>query len=218
MVRVGTVALAALVALAAALASCGSSTAHSTTVPPPPRHPPACGPAHASTLAFSAQARVYARRGVVYGCSVRGGRSFRLGTQTVVRHEHLAGAYAVAGRIVAYGSVAFGVDTGGTNILVERLSDGALLGSFSATSRNFAEGFSSVGSLVVTSDGAVAWIGKATGIGATRPIIEVLEADPSVSAGKVLDSGSAIDFGSLRLDGSTLSWRHGGATRRATLG
>jgi hypothetical protein len=33
----------------------------------------------------------------------------------------------------------------------------------------------------------------------------------------VLDSGAGIDPRSLKLHGSTLTWRHDGATRRATL-
>jgi hypothetical protein len=214
MVRLGRV---TLIALVAALASCGSSAARPSTVAPPPRHPPACGPAQASTLAFSAQARVYERSGVVYGCSVPSGRSFPLGTQAFVRHRHLAGIYAVGGTFVAYAEVSFGVDNSITSVLVRRLSDGALLGSYPATNTVFAEGFSSVGSLVVASRGAAAWIGQATAIGRSGPAIEVLAASPSAANTRSLDSGSTIAPKSLRLQGATLSWRHGGSTRHATL-
>ena len=59
-------------------------------------------------------------------------------------------------------------------------------------------------------------------VGRARLLVPI--GDPSAlarvrpdSRGTVLDSGGAIAPGSLRLRGSTLTWRHGGATREATL-
>jgi hypothetical protein len=159
---------------------------------------------------------VYLAGETVYGCSLPARRSFRLGTRVIFSHSHLDHV-AVAGRMVAYGLTAFGVDTGRTNVLVRRLSDGRLLASFSATDLGFVESFSTVGSIVVKSDGAVAWIGHTSSIVGRGRGTEVFEATVSASSPTRLDSGNAIDPASLRLDGSTLTWRHGGAARHATL-
>jgi hypothetical protein len=200
------------------LGACGSSAATTTTPVGPPPKPPDCGPAHARTVANSAQARVYTVGGSAYGCALPAGRRFRLGSTLGFPQSrtHL-GLVSVAGRIVAYAVTAFGVDTSGTNVLVRRLTDGALLGSYPATTEPFAESFSSVGSIAVKSDGAVAWIGRVSAIGRNQPAIQVFEAPVSARQGKQLDSGGGIALGSLRLQGSTLSWRHGSATRHATL-
>jgi hypothetical protein len=124
---------------------------------------------------------------------------------------------AVAGRMVAYGVTAFGVDTGETNVLVRRLSDGKLLASFPATDLAFVESFSAIGSIVVKSDGAVAWISTLSSIVRRGRATEVFEATVSASSPKRLDSGNKIDPTSLQLHGSTLTWRDGGAVRHATL-
>jgi hypothetical protein len=64
-------------------------------------------------------------------------------------------------------------------------------------------------------DGGVAWIGTASSIVGRRKLIEVHKADPTGAA--LLDSGSAVDRGSLRLHGSKLTWRRGGRVRSTTL-
>lgn len=206
-----------IVALLAFLASCGSSSATST-----PAHPTTvggggtCGPVKATTLASSAQARVYSLNQTVFGCSVAQGRSFRLGHATRSIRESRVGPVAVAGDLAAYAVTRFGVDTVMADVVVRRLTDGALLRDRSATSRVGPESFQSVGSVVLKADGAVAWIGSQTSIiGRGRGIIQVHAASGSSDA--VLDSGAGIDPSSLRVNGSTLTWRHGGLTRHATL-
>jgi hypothetical protein len=169
-------------------------------------------------LAFSAVARAYSVGGVVYGCSVPGHHRFRLGNAStgLFPRTHIDGV-AVGGRVAAYGQATMGVDTRPVEVIVRRLSDGVQLGTFPATNAVFAESFQSIGSIVVRGDGAVAWIGELNSIGARHPTIQVLKARPSDTRGTVLDSGTAIDPASMRLDGSTLTWRHGGATRHAPL-
>jgi hypothetical protein len=199
------------------LAACGSSaTGTTTSASGPPARPPACGPQQARTLAFSGEARAYVLTGTVYGCSVPAHRRFRLGSVGLFRRTRIDHV-AVGGRIAAYGLASMGVDTRPVEVIVRRLTDGMQLGSFSATNAEFAESFQSIGSIVVRGDGAVAWIGQLDSIGARRTTIQVLEAHPSDSRGTVLDSGTAITPDSLRLHGSSLTWRHGGATRHATL-
>jgi hypothetical protein len=72
-----------------------------------------------------------------------------------------------------------------------------------------------VSSIVVNSAGHVAWIGSSRSILAHRRVVEVLE-----QAGhglRVLDSDRSIAPGSLRLQGTTLSWKQDGASRTVTL-
>ena len=122
----------------------------------------------------------------------------------------------VTGELSAYALQRCGVDTGATLVIVRRLSDGKQLRSFAATSTGLPEGFQSVRSLALKSDGAVAWIGLVSSVVGRRRVIEVHKADANRAA-VTLDSGPAVDPGSLRLHGSRLSWTHGTATRSATL-
>lgn len=206
--------------LAIAIAACGSSSASPQAVPssPAPRSSPAqCGPPSAHTLAASHLARVYALSGGVYGCSLGGHRSFRLGNEARSIREGRVGPLAVAGRDVAYGLTRYGVDTLSATVIVERLSDGKQLHNSSATTKPLGpEFFQSIESIVVRSDGAVAWVANAGSIISGRPAeVEVTRAD---SRGQLLlDTGAGIDPRSLRLHNSTVIWRHGSATRSATL-
>jgi hypothetical protein len=199
-----------IVTLLVLVAACGTSSANSGA---PTR---TCGPARATTLAASGQARVYRVGSGIYGCAVADRRSFRLGNAAHTLRESRVGPVAVAGDVAAYALTAFGIDTVRAQVVVRRLTDGAQLAGFPATSTVGVESFQSVGSVVVKSDGAAAWIGQETSIIARgRELIEVHTAAGAHES--VLDSGVAIVPESLRLRGSTLSWQHGGATRRATL-
>lgn len=165
---------------------------------------------------MSDRARVYQAGNAVYGCAAPGGRSLRLGNATRTIDEMRAGPVAVAGVLAAYGLTSFGVDTIRAEVVVRRLTDGRQLQTFAATKATGAESFQSVGSVVVKPDGSVAWIAHVSSIGARAQATEVhsaLAGGPDV----VLASGSGIDLYSLRLRGSTLSWREDGLTRRATL-
>ncbi len=124
---------------------------------------------------------------------------------------------ALASATAAYGLERCGIDTGYTQVLVRGLDNGAQLSSFASTVKPLpAEAYSMVESLVVKRDGAVAWIASAASIvGHGQPDIEVHSGRGSNA--QLLDSGPTIDAGSLRLHGSRLTWRHGGATRSAVL-
>ena len=122
----------------------------------------------------------------------------------------------VAGELAAYGLERCGVDAGFSNVVVRRLTDGAQLRSLPATTKPLGpESYHSVGSLVLKSDGAVAWIGVGSSILRRGSYAEVHRADRRGQA--LLDSGAAIDPRSLKLNGSTLSWRHANLTRGSSL-
>jgi hypothetical protein len=175
-----------------------------------------CGPATGQTLAADKAARVYALGNTVYGCALGGMRSYRLGQrQTCIGTSRAGPAVTVAGRLAAYGLSRCGVDTGFTQVLVRRLTDGTQLRAVPATSPPGPESFQSVDSLVLKADGAVAWIGTGRSIVGHGKVIEVRKADRGGAA--LLDSGAAVDSGSLRLRHSKLTWKHGGETRSATL-
>lgn len=127
------------------------------------------------------------------------------------------GPIALAGQDAAYGLASYGVDTVSASVIVRRLSDGEQLRSAPATRKPVGPEFmQSVAAVVVKPDGAVAWIGEGGSVisGRTRDI-EVGRADARGVA--LLDSGTGIDARSLRLQGSSVTWRHSGQTRSASL-
>ncbi len=159
---------------------------------------------------------MYVSTGNVYGCSIHGHASYVLGSAGNCNAAPRVGPAIVVGELSAYGSERCGVDTGTTLVIVRRLADGKQLRSFAATSTGLPEAFQSLRSLVLKPDGAVAWIGLVSSVVGNRHAIEVHEADRNRPA-VMLDSGAAIVPGSLRLRGSRLTWKHGAATRAATL-
>jgi hypothetical protein len=203
----------ALTVLAASLAILGGLL----IARPAPSHAssPPCGPAGAHTLAVDGVARVYALGSSVFGCANGGSRSYKLGQRKTCVGAARVGPVVVSARLAAYALSRCGVDTGFTQVIVERLTDGVQLRALAATSPPGPESFQSVGSLALKSDGAVAWIGTGSSIVGDRKLIEVRKADRD--GVKLLDSGGAIDVASLRLHHSRLSWKHGSATRTATL-
>jgi hypothetical protein len=203
--------VALLAALVALLAACGS-----TAAPVGVEGGGGCGPDRGLTLASSGDARVYGLAGAVFGCSDSPGRSFRLGARYTCLGVARVGPVAVAGRVAAYGLQRCGVDTGRAQVVVRRLTDGRQLVALPAVTEPLGvEAFQRVGAVVVTSGGAVAWIGIGESVISHRSVSEV-----HAFAGRgarLLDSGPAIDAGSLRLSGSTVSWRSSGARRSAKL-
>jgi hypothetical protein len=176
-----------------------------------------CGPSGARTLAAGSHARVYVSHGVVTGCArwPGGGRSERLGVTTSCIGADRVGPVVVAGTLAAFASERCGVDTGNTLVVVRNLRTGKRLSASDAASAPGPESFTSVDSLVARSDGAVAWIAAASSIGNHMTKIEVRRVD--AHGPRLLDSGSAIVRGSLRLHRSRLTWTHGRQLRSSTL-
>jgi len=194
-----------------ALASCGAGgeTARTSSTP-------ACHPADSHTLAADPLARVYALSEVVYGCSERTGRVTRLGRANLCVGSARAGPFALAAALAAYGLETCGVDTGFSQAVIRRLSDGKTLRSEAAiTGPVGPESYAAVRSIVARSSGGFAWIAVASSIIGHGTVVEVHRADKHGAVR--LDSGGTIDPSSLRLHGSTMSWKHGGARRSARL-
>lgn len=194
------------------LAACGSSGAKA---PPTPRAH-SCGPRSAKTIAADPVARVYRSGDTVYGCSSRTGRRTTLGQTSISAKDRTRlGLVRLAGSYAAFASSTFGVDSGGAEVSVVRLSDGRRVRTGQAVDQGLVESVQSVPSLVVRSDGAVAWIGQVRSIIGRGEQLEVHRADRRGAA--LLDRGADIAPRSLRLRGRRLSWRDGSSTRTSTL-
>ena len=143
-------------------------------------------------------------------------RTTKLGTTTVCIAAARVDRVALAGNIVAYGVDRCGVDTGFTSVVVRSLSEGKRLASYAAVNGpGLVESYQTIGSIVVKRDASVAWIGTEHSIIGRGSRTEVDGAQHGKRA--LLDSGVGIVASSLRLRGSTLSWRRASMTRTATL-
>jgi hypothetical protein len=130
--------------------------------------------------------------------------------------EGRVGPVALAGRDAGYGLARYGVDTVSAEVIVRDLADGRQLQALPASTKVFPESLQSVAAIVLKSDGAVAWISQASSIiGRASAVLEVQRADSRGQA--LLASGRSIVARSLRLRGSTLTWRAGSGTLSATL-
>lgn len=144
------------------------------------------------------------------------GRGYLLAANQTRPGQPRVGKVALAGVDAAYSETSFGVDTASTTVTVRRLDSGGTVRSLAAMTQPLGpESFQSIDSLVVKADGSVAWIAVAASIVRHSKQIEVDRADRRGEAR--LDTGRWVAAASLRLSGSTLSWRNGSATRTATL-
>jgi hypothetical protein len=158
---------------------------------------------------------VYASGGNAYGCVVGREGRLRLGAVGFSPGRAHIEAVRLAGPIAAYGLLTSGVDTGLATVNVRRLTTGKQLAHRPATTAIGVEGFQSVDSLVLKSDGAVAWIATATSIGAPKFVRQVQRLDGR--GFRRLDSGPDVAASSLTLHRSRLSWKDGPSIRTATL-
>jgi hypothetical protein len=207
----------ALAICAGALGSFGVPSDHGTaSTTGAPATPNACERQGTHTIAADRKARVFSRRGIVYGCALRTGKQYRLGQLASCIGSDRAGPLALAGELVGYGSERCGIDTGISQVIVRNLADGKQQRAEAAlTGALGPESYVSVGSLVLNADGAVAWIATGGSILARSRTHEVHRADATGRA--VLDLGTPIDPSSLRLHGLRLTWKRGHATRSAEL-
>lgn len=172
-----------------------------------------CAPAGAHVKLSDRRAQVYALGKTMYACDRRTRHTTKLGVTTNCIATSRVDRTALAGDVVAYGIDRCGVDAGFATVTVRRASDGKRLHGFAALSGSGPESFQSVGSLVVERNGSVAWIATLHSI-----ILTSEGGQTEVHAnGRLLEAGPGIKPHSLRLHGSTLTWRDGSTTRTATL-
>jgi hypothetical protein len=207
-----TCTLTAIFALGVALAaptaaSVGTRRASSRT----------CGPAKGQTLLRSRHARVW-RGGyrVTHACLFGVGRQFDLDNGGGTPSSGTgSGAYALAGRFVAYGF--FSPERSRDREIVLDLTTGTVVREVFAGVYNqppiSEEAFLATVRSVLKPDGAVAWSSEDN---STAPrTYEVWRSDRGRTI--MLDDGQTVDPRSLRLRGSTLTWNDGGVVRSASL-
>ena len=132
------------------------------------------------------------------------------------RHTSLA-RFVLAGRVAAYLETQFGVDAGTTKLVVvdvgaRRVLHAIEAGSYVDAGLIFRE---AVIRFVLTSRGSVAWTVTREERG--QAAVSSVWAAPRTGPPALLDSGGAIEAGSLSLSGITLSWTDGGSPRAAPM-
>ncbi|HEY8581562.1 MAG TPA: hypothetical protein VIL49_01395 [Capillimicrobium sp.] len=184
-----------------------------------------CGPATARTEAQSDVARVFreTRHGYAYSCVAdrRGARRIPMWAPSQLSPAGI-GPFAVEGTTAAYGAMADARIDWWARVLVRDLRTGERLRSIRAFSPtpNLAPSLSptpyGVRSVVVWAETlSVAYI--VANPYADDGTFEVWRAEGAADEPTRLDAGDAIAPRSLRLKGTTLRWRNGGAWRTATL-
>jgi hypothetical protein len=169
------------------------------------RHPP-CSVYGSSTAVKTDLARAYYFQGRTFGCLLESGRRRVLGPTPYdfeyggVNHLRLAGPY------VGFDAGHAGRSGSGIVLRVIDLRDGE-------TIREWVQKEATVLDVELTADGALGW-GDVTF--ASPGAYEIRKADREGS-GIVLDIVSRDEASDVRLDGNTLSWRHGGEVRTAEL-
>ena len=195
-----------------------------------------CPPGRSRLITADTQAQVYVRPGgsgphgvyqaeEIFGCAYGGKRSYSLGGPPGFDAEGggESSHYTLAGVILAsenFGLQDFpapGLPERERYVEVENLRSGRLLRKVpTGTSSSNSVGVGPVVTLVVKSDGAVAWIAGNTKEAAEHATsYEVHAVDDT--GNRLLSSGADIDPHSLALGGSTLYWTQGGKPMSAVL-
>jgi hypothetical protein len=166
-----------------------------------------CGPEHSETLAKDRAARVYLQGGNVYGCARAGDHNYRLGSASNSMSEGRAGPVALAGVDVAYGLTYYGVDTISADVIVQSLTNGAVLRRVDSWSGSVApEYFQTVDDIVVKRDGSVAWIATEGSIISSNTTSTEVEKSDKSSSHALLGKSTRIRKHSLRLHRSEVTW------------
>jgi hypothetical protein len=149
----------------------------------------------------------------LYACAIDNGRRFALGQDY---GDLSIEAVRLTDPFVGFATVSCGGLCGTTGIVVLDVRNGSrkTLPRVSSLGPDFR---ATITDLELKATGAVAWIAQ-TARDQTDPNTEVREVWASDSAGqRMLDSGIGIGLESLKLSGSTLSWRKNGSPRSATI-
>jgi hypothetical protein len=131
--------------------------------------------------------------------------------------EPAVGAFRLAGRFLAYESDMCGVDTSQSTVNVLDMRRRRHVFTAPAVGPPAVpEGVQSLLALKVRSDGALAWVGTQRSLAGGRATRELWVADSHHRKTK-FDAGGAIDPASLRLTSSSVSWRNGSTSHKASL-
>lgn len=183
-----------------------------------------CVPDGARVLARGAALRIYETRSrsaaqprSVLACIAGHSGHMTLLAPTRLNLHISLGRFELAGRVVAYLATQFGIDSGTTKLVVVDVGARRVLRSIEAGSYVDAGLIlrEAVIRYLVTSRGSVAW--TVAREDHRQPPLESVWAAPREGPAALLDSGPAIDAGSLALSGATLSWTDAGGQRTAPM-
>jgi len=231
--RVGLLILVAQLALAAWVTQAAAARRDTKTA-----SSPRCVPARVLVVAADSRAALYLAPEdpeypeflSVYGCSYKTKRSHRLGeAPSTAGGPGAAGGVRLEtldGTMAAYSTGSCRPGTAGSVVVVRDLSSGAVVHCIPSGTPAHPEPprtedgltFSQVGigpveSLLVKSDGAVAWIAQDDFVGHSSYQVHALDKTGS----RVLAEGPEVEPHSLALAGSTLYWTQGGVPHSARL-
>jgi hypothetical protein len=199
------------------LATCGAVSPASGATPA------GCAPPRARVLARSAAVRVYETRppageprAVIACLAGHRGHMTLLAATRLNLHTSLA-RFELAGHVAAYLETQLGVDSASTKLVAVDVGTRRVLHAIEAGS--YIDGGlifdEAVIRFLVTSGGSIAW--SVTREDHRETVVESVWAAPREGAPALLDSGPAIDAGSLSLAGTTLSWTDAGSERTAPM-
>jgi hypothetical protein len=181
-----------------------------------------CASAGSTTVYKSAEGRIFKKRGHYYSCSYREGKKFRL-VESGFRGEDRYGPFRVRSRYAAYTyrPSCGACESNGAYVLVQDLRTGhhrTFVSAMGGGAVGPPDGIAQrVTDLVLKSNGSVAWIVVQTDNRTSPATTRVQVRARDSNGGRRLDESLAIDRDSLRLDASTLHWRHGATARTAQL-
>jgi hypothetical protein len=181
-----------------------------------------CALRHSHTVLETGYARVYRRYGLAYGCLFSRGKKVTLGSYSQpddLVSNHGQRNFAAAGRYVAFEDYTVGQSGARYLIKTVDLKTGRLRFSVpdgrlpSSVQDGESHGLGPTTDVVLRATGGTAWITKDAYASETRYEVHKRDADGSA----LLDQGSQVEPGSLRLQASTLAWTSAGVRRSATL-
>ncbi len=212
--------LACVVALATWLAGCGHSGATTDAGATGSALTPAraCAPPAAKVIASNAQIQTYSSGADLHSVSVcrrADRRRFVIWSPAGQVRATVSGVVVMRDS-VAYASVEPATDVAKARVAVFDATLGRTVASVRAfTGRARPESFDRVTRLLLAPSGAVAWISRRDSVfGPTTLEVHALKLP---TATRLLARGPGIEANSLRIEGNTLLWREGAATKSATL-
>jgi hypothetical protein len=177
-----------------------------------------CASVGSTTVYKSSEGRIFKKRGHYYSCSYHEGKKFRL-AESGFRGEDRYGPFRVRSRFAAYAyrPSCGACESTGAYVLVQDLRTGrhrTFAGSAGGGAVEPPDGIHQlVTDLELEANGSAAWIVVQTD-NRTNPATTRIQVRARDRGGnRLLDESPEIELHSLRLDSSTLHWRHRGETR-----
>jgi hypothetical protein len=217
--------------LVAAAACCAAAPTTATAAKKKPL--PDCAARKSTTLAASADARVYSVGSTAYLCAYKKNKRFALGDSHECQNQTEVGDFRFGDGVIGYLASSCGLVSGQSSVVVRDLKTGKVKWSGSPVDQAWQGGESSksIDTWAMKPNGSIAWIGRNSGFvtvpgGPPAPAADTIQVwkNEQGTATK-LDSGADIVRGSLALGSESdtatgaapVYWRKGAAVFTATV-